>query len=52
MTVNKYYTIKNDYLITKRKRLSIYLKVCAADWDRISHGIEFHKNGAATKKNA
>ena len=38
--------------LQKRKRLSLYLKVCAADWDKISCGIEFHKNGAATKKNA
>ena len=57
MTINKHYTITNkqkntinDYLITKRKRLSLYLKVCASDWDKISYGMEFHKNGAATKR--
>ena len=40
----------NDYLITKRKFLSLYLEVCAADWDKISYGIEFHRNGVASNK--
>ena len=38
--------------LQKRKRLSLYLKVYAADWDKVSYGMDFHKNGAATKKNA
>ena len=57
--INQHYTITNkqkntinDYLrnYKKRKCLSLYLKVCAADWDKISYGMEFHKNGAAIKR--
>ena len=50
MTKNKQKNTINDYLITKRKPLSLYLKICAADWDKSLYGIEFHKNEAATKR--
>ena len=34
----------------KQTYLNKYLKVFAADWNKISYGIKFHKNGATTKK--
>ena len=37
--------------LQERKCISLYLIICAANWDKISWGTEFHKNGAATKKN-
>ena len=36
-------------LSTKRKRLSLNLKIGAVDCDKISNGMEFHNSGDVTK---